>query len=62
MLIKATVNGPYIVTGPAKVEDAESQIKELKEGEKIALCRCGASKNKPWCDGTHAKIDFKASK
>lgn len=62
MLIKATVNGPYIVTGPATIEDAGGQVKELKDGEKATLCRCGGSKTKPFCDGTHAKIGFKADK
>jgi CDGSH-type Zn-finger protein len=28
------------------------------EGEKVALCRCGGSANKPFCDGTHAKNGF----
>ncbi|MEK7513890.1 MAG: CDGSH iron-sulfur domain-containing protein [Patescibacteria group bacterium] len=62
MLIKATINGPFEVTGPAKIEDAGGQVKELKDGEKAWLCRCGASKNKPFCDGAHAKIGFKADK
>ena len=44
MLIKATINGPFEVTGPAKIEDAGGQVKELKDGEKAWLCRCGASK------------------
>jgi CDGSH-type Zn-finger protein len=48
IVIEAVENGPYLV----KVD------KEIL----TALCRCGASKNKPYCDGTHAKIGFKASK
>ncbi len=48
IVIEAVENGPYLV----KVN------KEIL----TALCRCGASKNKPYCDGTHAKIGFKASK
>lgn len=44
--IKAKENGPIIVESDGKVVSA--------------LCRCGASENKPKCDGTHAKIGFKA--
>jgi CDGSH-type Zn-finger protein len=33
----------------------------LEEGRAISLCRCGASANKPYCDGTHARIGFDAS-
>ena len=46
VVIEAAENGPYLV----KVD------KEIL----TALCRCGASKNKPYCDGTYAKIGFKA--
>ncbi len=34
---------------------------KIEAGEKIALCRCGASTNKPFCDGTHSKIGFDAA-
>lgn len=49
-------NGPYLVTGDIVLEDGSGNIIEFKE--KAALCRCGQSKNKPFCDGTHAKIGF----
>jgi CDGSH-type Zn-finger protein len=58
--IKALKNGPYEVAGGAKVLDqmgkeyAESQI------DPLYLCRCGASKGKPFCDGSHKNIGFKA--
>lgn len=44
--IKASENGPYIV--------------EVDGQTKTALCRCGASSNKPICDGSHVKAGFKA--
>lgn len=48
-------NGPLLVHGPISIEHGG----ETTEKDKItALCRCGASKNKPYCDGTHAKIGF----
>jgi CDGSH-type Zn-finger protein len=51
-------NGPYVIEGDAvRVVDwngHEYPIDRLP----VALCRCGASANKPFCDGTHAKIGF----
>ncbi len=52
-------NGPYIVQGPAKLLNPDGTEVELKQ-EKIALCRCGASVSKPFCDGTHAQIGFQS--
>ena len=51
-------NGPYIVKGGAKVVDAEG--KEIDTKDTVALCRCGQSANKPFCDGTHNKISFES--
>jgi len=34
----------------------------LREDTRVALCRCGHSENKPFCDGTHRKIGFKTTK
>lgn len=51
-------NGPYIVKGGAKVVDADG--KEYETQETVALCRCGQSANKPFCDGTHSKVSFES--
>ena len=68
--IKVTKNGPYIVSGSLPiskqivVKDSDSCPEKWKEGSKIpvkdscALCRCGGSRQKPFCDGTHLKINF----
>jgi CDGSH-type Zn-finger protein len=57
--ITALDNGPYLVRGPVLLLDAEGN--EFRaERATVALCRCGASANKPFCDGTHAKIGFRA--
>ena len=53
-------NGPYLVKGPVTVRDADGSDYRI-ERETIALCRCGASTNKPFCDGTHSKIGFAAA-
>jgi CDGSH-type Zn-finger protein len=63
-------NGPYLVTGDISLAkqtiltDAEGRSEAWREGEGVphketyALCRCGASRTKPFCDGTHLKIGF----
>ena len=67
---KVTISkdGPYLVTGNLPLDkeeigcDAEGnpvefkKVKDYPTQEKYALCRCGASKNKPYCDGSHAKM------
>jgi CDGSH-type Zn-finger protein len=52
-------NGPYIVSGVVEVRDADGNVYPAKET--VALCRCGASTNKPFCDGTHSKVGFQAA-
>ena len=60
--IKARENGPYKVTGPVRVIDADGNEYDLGgRGESIALCRCGGSTTKPFCDGTHSRIGFDAA-
>jgi CDGSH-type Zn-finger protein len=62
VVIKARHNGPYKVTGPVRIIDADGTEYELGEqGETIALCRCGGSTTKPFCDGTHSRIGFEAA-
>jgi CDGSH-type Zn-finger protein len=51
-------NGPYHVRGGATVTDASGNTFETQDV--IALCRCGHSANKPFCDGTHKAQDFQS--
>jgi len=55
--IRASENGPLLLRGDIRVLDAEGNV--LYEGDRAALCRCGGSANKPFCDGTHAKNGFR---
>jgi uncharacterized Fe-S cluster protein YjdI len=55
--LRASENGPLLVSGGVRIKDAEGNV--LFEGERAALCRCGGSGNKPFCDGTHEKIGFR---
>ena len=54
--VKPQKNGPLIIEGNFSVLDSENNI--VKSADKAALCRCGGSKNKPFCDGTHKHIGF----
>ena len=54
--IKVRKNGPYLVTGTVELTDHEGNAIESKES--FALCRCGHSKNKPFCDGSHKEVAF----
>ena len=59
--IKARHNGPYRVEGPIRLIDADGTEYDLAgQGEVIALCRCGGSATKPFCDGTHKRLGFDA--
>jgi CDGSH-type Zn-finger protein len=57
--IQVLPKGPYLVAGKITLLDASGN--RIDAGEKTALCRCGASTNKPFCDGTHSKIGFDAA-
>jgi len=53
-------NGPLKISGPVTIVDAEGNPFELPPGSSVVLCRCGHSKNKPFCDATHRQIGFVA--
>ena len=73
MQIVVSKNGPYLISGgvPLTVSeicnDEEGYCRNWREAKKFpvqeqyALCRCGHSKNKPFCDGTHAKVHFEGT-
>jgi CDGSH-type Zn-finger protein len=52
-------DGPLIVRGPVRMSDQDGN--EIATGrETIALCRCGKSRMRPFCDGTHNATRFRA--
>jgi len=57
--IETIMNGPYIVKGEVEMIDADGN--HFPAQNRMALCRCGASTEKPFCDGTHSKIGFQAA-
>jgi len=70
MKVVVTKNGPYVVSGnvPLAVQVIRPNVeglswdwdetRKLEGGAKYELCRCGHSKNKPFCDGSHARVHF----
>jgi CDGSH-type Zn-finger protein len=57
-VITAYPNGPLVVRGAAQILDADGQPIE-RHRRTVALCRCGVSAIKPWCDGTHKLSGFR---
>lgn len=54
-------NGPVLVMGPVTLVDPTGKNVTLAAGKPFALCRCGASKQKPFCDGSHGPAGFQAA-
>jgi 3-phenylpropionate/trans-cinnamate dioxygenase ferredoxin subunit len=59
VVIETKPNGPYVITGTVELHDTNGNV--LPARGTVALCRCGASTKKPFCDGTHSKIGFQAA-
>ncbi|MEZ6126350.1 MAG: CDGSH iron-sulfur domain-containing protein [Planctomycetaceae bacterium] len=61
--VKVTVrdHGPFLVTGPIVIEDAAGNSFETGGKETVALCRCGASLKRPFCDGAHNRCGFESA-
>jgi len=54
-------DGPLKVEGDIPLVDTEGNAVPTREGAPYFLCRCGASQNKPFCDGTHKRVEFSDS-
>jgi CDGSH-type Zn-finger protein len=55
--IRLRRNGPAVLQGPVRVERDDGSL--LREAESMALCRCGASREQPFCDGSHRVTAFR---
>jgi CDGSH-type Zn-finger protein len=58
-MIRLHDDGPLRVKGPVTVLDSNGAPYEIAR-KTFFLCRCGASQNKPFCDGSHARVSFEA--
>lgn len=61
VVIKARESGPFLVTGPITLIDHLGNKYDLAGKENVALCRCGHSQKKPFCDGSHKTCGFVAA-
>jgi len=59
--ITAKPNGPLLVAGPITLVDPTGAAVATPPDRPVALCRCGASSMKPFCDGSHFRVSFSAS-
>ena len=61
IIIRCRENGPLVIQGPVRVVDHLGNPFQPPPGKDlIALCRCGQSRNKPFCDGSHRGCGFRA--
>jgi CDGSH-type Zn-finger protein len=59
--VRCRENGPYVIKGPVRVLDHLGNEFAIPPGkDAVALCRCGQSKNRPFCDGSHRTCGFNA--
>ena len=58
--IQCVENGPYMVRGPVLLKGDKGE--PITTMAVMSLCRCGGSKSKPFCDGTHSRIGFRSNK
>ena len=59
--IQVRDNGPIRIRGPITIHDAEGNTFDISGQEVVALCRCGHSNRKPFCDATHRIEGFQSS-
>jgi len=60
VIVTVRANGPYKLVGPITLLDAEGCAFEVPAGTAVALCRCGHSQTKPFCDASHKRVGFVA--
>lgn len=59
VVVQPRANGSLLFEGPVEVQSSDGRI--LYRGDKVSLCRCGASLTKPFCDGSHKTSGFEAA-
>lgn len=60
-IIRCRENGPYVIKGAVSIVDHNGNEFPLPAGkDSVALCRCGQSQSRPFCDGSHRQAGFSA--
>ncbi len=60
MRIRLRENGSLVIDLPSGTRFTVNGEERVLDKPKLALCRCGCSSNKPFCDGTHKRVGFEA--
>jgi len=60
VIITVRPNGPYLIQGTVRIVDTNGNEFPVDCSKPIALCRCGASQKRPFCDGAHKTCGFQA--
>jgi CDGSH-type Zn-finger protein len=61
-VIRMRPNGPFVIEGPVRVVDPQGNPFPLNPAKPVvALCRCGQSANRPFCDGSHNRCGFQSA-
>lgn len=59
--VQVADDGPYLLEGELEIVDAQGDRFDTGGRKVVALCRCGQSANKPFCDGAHSKAGFQSA-
>lgn len=58
--VKEWPDGPLLLSGSVRIVGSDGQL--IREDTRVALCRCGHSGNKPFCDGSHRRVGFRSAR
>jgi len=59
-VITLITDGPLAIEGPVSVRTGRGEV--VREAERVVLCRCGGTRNQPFCDGSHLKVKFRSTR
>jgi uncharacterized Fe-S cluster protein YjdI len=60
VIVTLTTDGPLAIEGPVRVQTARGET--VREADRVVLCRCGGTRNQPFCDGSHLTVGFKSTR
>jgi len=58
-VVTLSTDGPLALEGRVRVQTARGDV--VREADRVALCRCGGTRNQPFCDGSHLRVGFKST-